>query len=79
MCCSCSSFLPPATNDYTSVSMDLTFNSGTRTHNVMITIGGDTTVEDTESFTVSLMTGDSAVNLAPESTTVNIQDDDSKL
>ena len=73
-------FLPPATDDYTSVSMTLVFNSGTITHNVMITIVDDTTVEDTESFTVSLTTGDRAVTLAPESTTVNIQDEnDSKF
>ena len=59
--------------------MELTFNSGTRTRNVMITIGDDTTVEGAEPFTVSLTTEDGAVTLNPQTTTVTIQDDDSKL
>jgi len=59
--------------------MDLTFNSGTTTQTVMIPIIGDNVVESTESFTVSLTTGDGAVNLSPQTTTVNIQDDDSKI
>ena len=78
MCHLSISFLPPATNDYTSVSMDLTFNSGNTARTVMIPIVGDNVVESTESFTVSLTTGDSAVLLSPQTTTVTIQDDDSK-
>ena len=73
------SFLPPASSDYTTVSMDLTFNAGTTTRTVMIPITGDTVVESTESFTVSLTTGDSAVMLSPSTTTVTIQNDDSKF
>ena len=73
------SFLPPASSDYTTVSMDLTFNAGSTNQTVMISITGDTVVESTESFTVSLTTGDSAVNLNPSITTVTIQDDDSKF
>ena len=72
-------FLPPVPSDYTSVSMELTFNSGTTTETVMIPIVGDDVVESTESFTVSLTTGDSAVNLSPQTTTVTIQNDDSKF
>ena len=72
----CYHFLPPAPSDYTSVSMDLTFNSGTTNQTVMIPIVGDNVVESTESFTVSLTTGDSAVTLNPSTTTVTIQDDD---
>ena len=71
--------LPPALSDYTSVSMDLTFNNGNTARTVMIPIIGDNVVESTESFTVSLTTGDSAVTLNPQTTTVNIQDDDSKI
>ena len=73
------SFLPPALSDYTSVSTDLTFNSGTTNQTVMIPIVGDNVVESTESFSVSLTTGDSAVMLNPSTATVTIQDDDSKL
>ena len=71
-------YLPPASSDYTSVSMNLTFNNGNTNQTVMIPIIGDNVVESTESFTVSLTTGDSAVNLSPQTTTVTIQDDDSK-
>ena len=72
------SFLPPAPSDYTSVTMELTFNAGNTNQTVMIPIVGDNVVENTESFIVSLTTGDSAVNLNPQTTTVTIQDDDSK-
>ena len=70
--------LPPAPSDYTTVSMDLTFDNGNTARTVMIPIVGDNVVESTESFTVSLTTGDSAVMLNPQTTTVTIQDDDSK-
>ena len=69
-------FLPPAPSDYTTVSMDLTFNSGTTTQTMMIPIIGDNVVESTESFTVSLTSADSAVTLSPSTTTVTIEDDD---
>ena len=45
----------------------------------MIPIVGDNVVEGTESFTVSLTTGDGAVILNPQTTTVTIQDDDSEM
>ena len=57
----------------------LTFNAGNTNQTVMIPITGDTVVESTESFTVSLMTGDTAVTLNPSTTSVIIQDDDSKF
>ena len=72
----CYDFLPPASSDYTTVSMDLTFNSGTTNQTVMIPITGDNVVESTESFTMSLTTADSAVTLNPSTTTVTIRDDD---
>ena len=73
------SFLPPAPFDYTTVTMDLTFNADYTNQIVMIHILGDNVVENTESFTVSLTTGDSAVMLTPQTATVTIQDDDSKI
>ena len=60
--------------------MDLTFNSGDTNQTVMIPIVDDNVVESTESFTVSLTTGDtSAVTLSSSTTTVTIQDEDSKI
>ena len=70
----CYHFLPPAPSDYMTVSMDLTFNSGTTTQTMMIPIVGDNVVESTESFSVSLTSADSAVS--PSTTTVTIEDDD---
>ena len=75
----CYHFLPPAPSDYTTVTMDLTFNSGNTNQTVMIPIVGDNVVESTESFTVSLTSADSTVTLNPSTTTVTIQDDDGKF
>ena len=72
-------FLPSASSDYTTVSMDLTLYAGTTNQTVMIPILGDNVEEGTESFTVSLMSVDSAVILNPYTTTVTIQDDDCKF
>ena len=79
MCCSCLSFFLPAPSDYISVTMDLTFNADNTNQTVMISIVGDNEVEGTESFTVSLTTGDSAVTLGQSNTTVNIDDSNSKF
>ena len=70
---------PPLATDYTTVSMELTFNASTETQTVMIPIIGDDVVEATESFSVSLTSEDSAVTLGQSSTTVTIRDDDSKM
>ena len=43
---------------------------------MMVPILGGDVVESTESFTVSLTSGDSAVTLNPSTTSVTIQDDD---
>ena len=74
------SFLPPASSDYTTVSMNLTFNAGTTTRTVMIPILGDNVEEDNETFTLSLtnMAGETAVTLNPQTTTVTINNDDGK-
>ena len=65
--------------DYTSVSMNLTFNAATSTQTVEIPTTGDMVLETSKSFSVSLsqMPVDTAVTLDPASTTINIQDDDS--
>ena len=73
-------FLPlPLATDYTTVTMELTFNADNTTQTVMIPIVGDNVVENTESFSVSLTSEDSAVTLGQSSTTVTIRDDDSKM
>ena len=59
--------------------MELTFNADNTNRTVMIYIVGDNEVEGTESFTVSLTTVDSAITLSPQTATVTIQDDDSKI
>ena len=61
------------------MTMDLTFNSGTTTETVMVPIVGDNVDENTESFTVSLTSADSAVILNPSTTTVTIENDDGKF
>ena len=73
------SFHPPAPSDYTSVTTMLTFNAGNTNQTVMLPIIDNMVEEVTESFTVSLTTGDSAVILNPSTITVTIEDDDSKL
>jgi len=67
-----------AGSDYAATTMTLTFLNGSTTpQNMSVTIGivNDTTVEGSESFSVTLTTTDS-VMLGPASATVNIQDDD---
>ena len=63
------------------MTSDLTFNTGTSTQTVEIFTTGDTVLEMSESFTVSLSQTpvDTAVTLDPESTTTEVYDDDSKL
>ena len=65
--------------DYTSLSMDLTFNSATTSQMVTVNILPDTVIEDDEMFTLSLMSDDNAVNmLSPQSANVTITDTTSK-
>ena len=72
-------FQTPIATDYAPVTIVLTFSADNTNQTVMISIVGDNEVEGTESFTVSLTTGDSAVNLSPQTATVTIQDDDSMI
>ena len=65
--------------DYTSLSMDLTFNSVTTSWMVTVTTSNDSVIEDEETFTLSLTENDDAVNmLTPQSATVTITDQTSK-
>ena len=66
--------LTVAGSDYTSVSMDLTFNATTTNQTVMIMTSTDSRVEDEEMFTLSLTTTDSAVMSQSVSTNVSITD-----
>ena len=72
--------LSVADADYTSMSMMLTITTGTISAGgnliptVMIVTSTDSRVENVETFTLSLTTGDSAVMPQPLSTTVSIND-----
>ena len=62
--------------------MILMFRNGSTTpQNVPVIIIDDPTVEESESFSLTLTTTDTNVTINPASTTVNIQDDsnDGKL
>ena len=64
-----------AGSDYTSVSMDLTINSGsTISQAVMIMASTDDRVENVETFSLSLTSGDPAVTVTTASATVTIED-----
>ena len=70
--------LSEAGNDYTSVSMDLTFSATITSQTVMIMTSTDNVLEDDEEFTLSLTTGDSAVTVTTPSATVTLTDETSK-
>ena len=70
----CASPITEAGNDYTSVSVDLTFSAGTTSQTVMIITSTDSIVENVETFTLSLTSTDSAVMPQSVSTTVSITD-----
>ena len=79
----CLPLTSPAGSDYTDTTMTLTFRNGSTTsQSIPVTIGivDDPTVEESESFSLTLTTTDS-VMLDPASATVNIQVDsnDGKL
>ena len=66
-------------SDYTSLSMDLTFNSVTTSQMVTEAASTDTVIEGEETFTLLLTENDDAVNmLMPQSATVTITDQTSK-
>ena len=65
--------------DYTSVSRNLTFNADFTTHVVEVPITDDHTVEHSEIINLTLRSTDSAVILNPSTSTITIEDVDSKL
>ena len=63
-----------STADYTAVSVELTFNSGSFSHDVMVAALHDRVIsEDVEEFSLSL-TGDPAVQFSVSTATVTITD-----
>ena len=73
---------PAATDgsDYLGVSMDLVFTAGTSNGTMQclnITINTTRTVEEDETFTVTLTTSNSVVELGNNLTTITITDTDS--
>ena len=69
-------YCPPAPDDYTSVSQDLTFQPGSERQCVEVPIVNDDDLENEEQFSVTITTEEDRVTLEPDSTTVIITDDD---
>ena len=64
--------------DYTFVSRNLTFNAAVTTQMVEVPIIDDDIVEHSEVINLTLVSTDSAVILNPSTTTITIEDVDSK-
>ena len=59
--------------DFVSVeNLELQFDENTLTRFIVLTIVGDITLEDSEYFFVNLSTPDDAVDLLPDTATINI-------
>ena len=65
--------------DYTPLSMDLTFNTAVTSQTVAVTIMDDLVVERSEIINLTLTSTDPAVILNPSTSTITIEDVDSKL
>ena len=77
--CAISFSLTVGGSDYTSLSMDLTFNSVTTSQRVTVATSTDSVIENEETFTLALTENDAAVNMVtPQSATVTITDNTSK-
>ena len=64
--------------DYTPVSRNLTFNADLTIYVVEIPINDDRIVEESEIINLTLVSTDSAVILNPSTSTITIEDVDSK-
>lgn len=64
--------------DFTSRTVNLTFNEVLRIHRVNISINNDLLLEDDETFqsTVSLVTSEGGIMLDPQTATITILNDD---
>ena len=76
--CAISFSLTVDDSDYTSLSVDLTFNSVTTSQMVTVATSPDTEIETMETFTLALTENDDAVDVMPQSATVTITDQTSK-
>ena len=65
--------------DYTPVSRSLTFNAAVTSQMVEVPIIDDYIVEHSEIINLTLVSTDSAVILNPSTSTITIEDVDSKL
>ena len=65
--------------DYTPASSNLTFNAAVTTQMVAVPIIDDHIVEHSEIINLTLVSTDSAVILNPSTSTITIEDVDSKL
>lgn len=65
--------------DYTPLSMDLTFNTAVTSQTVAVTIMDDLVVERSEIINLTLTSTDPAVISNPSTSTITIEDVDSKL
>ena len=74
----CLFFLHAAGLDYTPVSRNLTFNAAVTTQMVAVPIIDDHIVEHSEVINLNLVSNDSAVILNPSTSTITIEDVDSK-
>ena len=81
MCSNLVPFLSPlyvASDDYTNTSQPVTFSSAPSQMCIPINITNDEVMEPTESFDVTLVSEDPAVQLTAPITTVIILDDEGK-
>ena len=65
-------------SDYTSLSMDLTFNNVATSRVVSVATSIDTVIEAMETFNLALTSEGDAVDVMPPSATVTITDQTSK-
>ena len=66
-----------AGSDYTSLSMNLTFNATTTSHDVTVMTTTDNVVEENEEFTLSLTSDDVEFGLIDPTAIVTIEDQSS--
>ena len=71
-------FLYAAGIDYTSISQNLTFNADSTIYVIEVPIIDDHTVEHSEIINLTLVSTDSAVILDPSTSTITIEDVESK-
>ena len=69
--------LPVADSDYTSLTMNLTFNATTTSHDVTVMTTSDNVVEEDEVFTLALTSADIDFGLIDPTATVTIDDQSS--